>query len=1557
MVAFATAAQAMAMVFAAPSLLLNSVPAAAALTAQTINFGSLGNLTLGAAPFTISATATSGLPVTVTSQTTPVCTMSGAMVTLVGAGTCTLRAAQAGNATYSAAPNVDRSFTISSTGAVAQFAAAVNYATGTNPISIAIADFNGDGKLDIATANVVDSTISILLGNGDGTFTAGATLVAGNYTVQLTVGDFNGDGKVDLAVTNLFGNNVMVFLGNGNGTFAIPLTVSAGLAPSGIAAADLNGDGKVDLVVTNQSVGGANPVVGQTVSVLLGNGNGTFQPAVPYATGSSPCDVAIADLDGNGTLDLVVANCNSTTTKNVSVLFGNGNGTFGPALSLITGWDPSAVAIADTNGNGKPDLVVTNSGFGEVSVVLGNGNGTFAAAATFTAVNVPLRVVVGDFNADGKLDLAVIDLNTNNVTVFPGDGDGTSFAAPMTFAVGVVPQDIGTADFNGDGKPDLVASNGASNTVSVLLNASALPVPATISAQSGTPQSVAPGTIYATSLTAVVRDAGGLPLHGVVVTFRAPSAGASGSFPGGLRIAQVATNATGVATAPPFRANATTGSFSMNASVGALNATFALTNGTATSQAPLFTSGPAANGTFSVPYSYTLTATGIPAPTFSVTTNTLPPGLTLLGTTGLISGTPNTGGTFAGMLTAANGVAPNATQSFAMVIAPASQTITFNALSPKALGAAPFAVSASATSGLAVTFSSITPSVCTVSGSTVTLVAPGTCTVQASQAGNSNYAAAPSVNQSFAVSGGLSSQTITFGPLGNKSMGVAPFTIGATASSGLAVSFSSLTMAVCTISGNTVTLVAAGTCTLQAAQAGNATYAAAPNVSQSFTVIAASQTITFGALGPQTLGAAPFPISAAASSGLPVSFSSLTPTVCTVNGSTVTLVAAGTCIIRAAQAGNAAYAAAANVDQSFVVISNSNPPSLTLAAPLSNTYFAAPASMTLSATAIAALPGGSIASVNFYNGAVLIGSGARSSSAFYRDTFTLDWANVGVGIYQISATAVDDRGVTATSNVAVVNVTPNRPPAVVLTGLADYSSYTTPVNIPLAATATPGDGTLTKVEYYAGSTLLGTATGAPYAMTWSNAPPGAYAITAKAYDSLGPSATSGIVNVLVTAGSSAVRFAHASDFAFGYLPMGVALGDFDRDGKLDIAITQESTAGNILRGYGNGIFDEHNRPHFVVASNARDFASVDVTGDGILDLVAVGDDGISVAAGNGDGTFRQRVAYSIGTQALAMAVGDFNGDGRPDVAATGFADNSLAILLAKSDGTLGTAISTAFGSNHTGIAAGDFNRDGKVDIIVTNAPDRTISVLLGNGDGTFQLTAPIITGAFPSYPYNVAVGDFNADGKLDIAITNFFAPTVSILLGRGDGTFAPAVDYPTGARPEGIVAADFNGDGKLDVAIANVNDNTVSILLGNGNGTFQAPVSFGVGPTPIRLAAGDLNGDGKPDLVVTNYGGRTLAVLINTTAISTQPPAITSAAPPNGVAGAAYNFKIVAAGVPAPAFTVTAGMLPPGLTLLRDGTLTGCCMVRDVTSSGVITATNGVLAECQRRPSRSPPPG
>jgi len=269
--------------------------------------------------------------------------------------------------------------------------------------------------------------------------------------------------------------------------------------------------------------------------------------------------------------------------------------------------------------------------------------------------------------------------------------------------------------------------------------------------------------------------------------------------------------------------------------------------------------------------------------------------------------------------------APSVQQSFDVV--KAGQAITFNTLAAKTTLQSPVTVSAIASSLLTVTFTTTTPAVCNstgANGATIVLVTSGTCTVQADQAGNATYNAATPVQRSFVVT--RAAQTITFAALANRTTAQSPVTVAASASSGLTVTFSTTTTGVCTSGGTngaTITLVAPGTCTVEADQAGNATYSPAATVAQSFTVTRSAQTITFGALADRDVLQPPFVVAATASSGLDVSFSTTTPLACTssgIQGATITLVGVGTCTVEADQAGNALFNAAPAVQQSFAVV-------------------------------------------------------------------------------------------------------------------------------------------------------------------------------------------------------------------------------------------------------------------------------------------------------------------------------------------------------------------------------------------------------------------------------------------------------------------------------------------------------------------------------------------------------------------------------------------------------------------------------------------------------------
>jgi hypothetical protein len=246
-----------------------------------------------------------------------------------------------------------------------------------------------------------------------------------------------------------------------------------------------------------------------------------------------------------------------------------------------------------------------------------------------------------------------------------------------------------------------------------------------------------------------------------------------------------------------------------------------------------------------------------------------------------------------------------------------NQTITFNALAPKRLDEGPITVSATASSGLTVTFSSGSATICTVSGTTVTFLTVGTCVIRADQAGGTDWNAATQVSQSFVISKG--NQTISFAALLNKRMDESPVTIAATASSGLTVAFSSATTGVCTVSGTTVTLLHVGLCTINANQAGDTNWNAAPQVQQSFTVGKGNQTISFAALSNVRLDQSPVTLTATASSGLTVTYSIANTTNCTVSGSAVTLLHTGTCNVKADQPGDADWNAATTATQGFTI--------------------------------------------------------------------------------------------------------------------------------------------------------------------------------------------------------------------------------------------------------------------------------------------------------------------------------------------------------------------------------------------------------------------------------------------------------------------------------------------------------------------------------------------------------------------------------------------------------------------------------------------------------------
>ena len=396
--------------------------------------------------------------------------------------------------------------------------------------------------------------------------------------------------------------------------------------------------------------------------------------------------------------------------------------------------------------------------------------------------------------------------------------------------------------------------------------------------------------------------------------------------------------------------------------------------------------------------------------------------------------------------------------------------------------------------------------------------------------------------------------------------------------------------------------------------------------------------------------------------------------------------------------------------------------------------------------------------------------------------------------------------------------------------------------------------------------------------------------------------------ILLAASPAAAQslLAPAENYPTGQQPGAVAVADFDDDGAADLAVTaldaEEDSEVSILAGEGGGTFGaattyelstaEFQWPAAIVASD------LDGDGDEDLAVTATGNsDSLFILLNRGNGTFEEPVRYDpVLSQdwPLAVTADDFDGDGDEDLAVAfllrNLAPGNISIFPNNGDGTFGAPAPLDTGTNEpTSLTSVDLNGDGAADLAATsegagnNGPS-DLSVLFGRGDGTFESPVTYPVGSSPQF---VVASDLNDDGSPDLATANFGDDTASVLLNRGDGTLGTATEFATGSEPYAIAAADFDGDGRTDLVTADSKGDAVSVLLGAGDGTFGPPEAYAAGTAPGFVGASDLNADGKPDVVTANADSNDVSVLLNVV-----PPSLSSVGPVSAFRGSTATLTL-----------------------------------------------------------------
>jgi Bacterial Ig-like domain (group 3)/Kelch motif len=822
---------------------------------QTIIFTPITGEQYASTSLTLSATASSGLPVTISSTTPTVCTVSGTTASLIASGNCIIEASQAGNSIYAAAPSVSQTFLVHHATQTISFAAIPSQGVNSTLTLSATASSSLPVSFTSTTTSVctVSGTTASLIAAGTCTIEASQ---AGNNVYQPAVSV-----ERSFSVTTL------------TQTISFPAITGEQYASTSITLSATASSGLPVTFSATASSAGVCTVSGATAS-LLSSGNCILEASQAgnaiYAAAPTVSQIFLVHHASQTITFAAIPSQVVNTTLNLSAT---------ASSSLAVTFTSITPAVCTVSGSTASLLVYGNCTI-EASQA---GNASYAAAPTVSQTFLV-------HHATQTINFAAIGSQGVNSTLTLSATASSSLPVSFTSTTPTVCTVSGTtASLIATGTCTIEASQAGNDVyqpaVSVERSFSVTTLPQTISFPAITGEQYALGSV---TLSATASSS-------LAVTF-------SSITPA---VCAVSGSTVSLLSSGDCTIEASQAGSAIYAAAPTVSQTFLVHHATQTiSFAPIPSQV--------VSTTLTLSATASSSLPVSFSSST-PAVCTVSGTTAslIATGTCSIEASQAG-----NSIYQPAdlTRSFSVTLP--LQTISFTPITGEQFALTSAIVSATASSGLPVTFSSITPAVCTVSGSTASLLAYGNCIIEASQAGNSSFAAAPTVSQLFLVH--HTTQTISFAAIPSQVVNTT-LTLSATASSGLPVSFTSTTTSVCTVSGTTASLIATGTCSIEASQAGNNIYQPAVIVEHSFSVTPPLQTISFPAITGEQYASTSLTLSATASSGLPVTFSSTTPAVCTVSGSTASLLVSGNCTIEASQAGNGSYAAAPTVSQTFLV--------------------------------------------------------------------------------------------------------------------------------------------------------------------------------------------------------------------------------------------------------------------------------------------------------------------------------------------------------------------------------------------------------------------------------------------------------------------------------------------------------------------------------------------------------------------------------------------------------------------------------------------------------------